>query len=149
MGIFFKHQRHIVILFFLLTVGILGLPSVQAAPEPIHLVYIHGTNRNATDSFRLYNDGVTKMHPYIKSALEAEPLVQTHVLDHGKYEISAQTINFFWGDASQVAIESLRRSVYSRPLIYGWLHLAERARAKLDFTLHDAIWLEKESRAQP
>ena len=145
MGTSLKRWRLMAILLLMLAVGILDLPAVFAIAEPIDFVYIHGTNRNTPDSQQFFNESVAKLHPYIKSSLEKEPLFQAHALEHGQYEISPKTINFFWGDASQVAIESLRRSVYSSPLIHGWLHLAERARAKLDFTLHDAVWLEKES----
>lgn len=126
--------------------GNLNTGWAQTSPEAIRFVYIHGTNQNTPESHQVFNKRVARLHPYVQTALEQEPLVKAHLLDGGKLVIAPQTINFFWGDLSQDAIQALRRNLFSKPLQGRWLNFAARARKTLTFTLHDAVWLEKESR---
>lgn len=119
--------------------------ETSASKNMLRFVYIHGTNQNTPGKHEQFNRSVARLHPQIKSAMERDPLVQSDFLEGGALGISDQTLNFFWGDKSQVAIQAVRRSVFNPQLGYGWLQLGQRARQKLNFTLHDAIWLEKES----
>jgi hypothetical protein len=118
----------------------------QTSAKPIRFVYIHGTNQNTSESHQLFNQDVAQLHPYLKSALEQEPLVKAHLLGDGHQTISPQTINFFWGDLSQEDIQGLNRNLFSKQLRNRGLNLADRARKTLALALHDAVWLEKESR---
>lgn len=137
---------HWFIRMLILFIWLTGLSSNQAARcEALQFVYIHGTNQNTDKSQGHFDEEVTKVHPYIKAALEKEPLVQTHLLENGQLSISPQTINFFWGDKSHLAIQAVRRNIFVPQLDKGWLHLGQRAREKLAFTLHDAIWVEQQT----
>lgn len=120
--------------------------QAHASQESLRFVYIHGTNQNTPESHESFNQKVAGLHPHLMSALEREPLVKERLLQDGRLTISPQTINFFWGDLSQEEIKSLHRGLFSEQLKGGGLNLASRARTKLDSTLHDAVWLEKESR---
>lgn len=117
-----------------------------ASAEQLRFVYIHGTNQNTPESHEFFNRKVAGLHPHILAALEQEPLSKTHLLENGKLAISPQTLNFFWGDMSQEEVRALHQGLFSSQLMGGWLNLASRARQTLDLALHDAVWLEKESR---
>lgn len=118
----------------------------EATPaDALRFVYIHGTNLNTPESHDRFNQSVANLHPHIKTALESDPLVRSSFLQDGSLAISYETLNFFWGDKSRVAIQAVRRSVLNPELIYGWMSLGLRAREKLYFTLHDAIWLQNQS----
>ncbi len=123
----------------------IGHVRAETVPQPIEFVYIHGTNQNSPESHTNFNQRVAKLHPQIMTAMNHEPLVKSRLLENGKLSISPQTLNFFWGDRSRVAIQAMKRNVLSPQLMAGFLRLAARARQKLDYTLHDAIWLEKDS----
>lgn len=123
-----------------------AIDRAQSAQDLLRFVYIHGTNQNTPESHESFNRKVAGLHPYLMSALKQEPLVKERLLQNGQMDISPQTINFFWGDLSQEEIKMLHRGLFSEQLKGGGLNLASRARTKLDSTLHDAVWLEKESR---
>lgn len=137
---------HLLVRVLILVIGWGSLNSILAVRcETLQFVYIHGTNRNTDKSQGDFNEEVTKLHPYIKAALEKEPLVQAHLLENGQLSISPQTINFFWGDKSHLSIQAVRRNIFIPQLNKGFLHLGQRAREKLAFTLHDAIWVEQQT----
>jgi len=116
-----------------------------AQSEALKFVYIHGTNQNAKTSKQLFNDDVAKLHPHIKSALENEPLAREHLLDQGKMTIDPESLNFFWGDKSHLAIESVRHNISLPQLSKGVLKLGDRGRRKMSFMLHDAVWVEQQT----
>src|SRR5690349_16226041 len=116
-------------LWLLLAVAFLMADSLgHASSEPIRFVYVHGTNQNTKESHQRFNQKVSRLHPYIKDALEQEPLAQEHLLDGGRQMISPQPISFFWGDLSQEELTTLHRSLFSSQLTEKGLNLAERAR---------------------
>jgi hypothetical protein len=113
--------------------------------EEIQFIYIHGTNQNNKESRSRFNASVSRLHPQVIRAASQEPLIKSQLLENGQYRISPQTLNFFWGDRSYIAITAMKRNLLTPQLVSGFLNLAERARIKLNYTLHDAIWLEKDS----
>jgi len=120
-------------------------PGVAQGPELLKFVYVHGTNQNAAESQQKFTREVAGLQPYLKAALEQEPLAEAHLLDGGRMKIDPQTLDFFWGDKSHVSIEAVRRNIFLPQLNRGFLKLGERSRKKLAFTLHDAIWVEQQS----
>ncbi len=123
----------------------LSFGAVGVYAEELQFVYIHGTNQNSPTSQDAFNGRVTKLHPYIRAALIKEPLASEHLLEKGTLGISPQTINFFWGDKSHLSIAAVKRNIANPLLSRGWLRLGERAREKLAYTLHDAIWVEQQT----
>jgi hypothetical protein len=117
----------------------------EETKNPIQFIYIHGSNQNNYKSRSRFNESVSRLHPQVIKAATQEPLIQTHLLENGENHISPKTLNFFWGDRSYIAIEAMKRNLLTPQLLSGFLNLAERARIKLNYTLHDAIWLEKDS----
>lgn len=130
-------------LALLLSLGAVSL--ADKSQEALKFVYIHGTNQNTPESQRQFQQRVAGLHPHIMAALEQDPLVQAHLLDGGKTAIDPRTLDFFWGDQSHVSIEAVRRNIFLPQLNRGFLKLGERARKKLAFTLHDAIWVEQQT----
>lgn len=131
--------------WMIFTVLLLGVSQAATEPQAIQFVYIHGTNQNSPQSHTEFNARVSKLHPQVMMAMTDEPLVKIRLLENGQRSISPQTLNFFWGDRSRIAIQAMKRNLLSPQLMTGLLRLAARARKKLDYTLHDAIWLEKDS----
>lgn len=121
-----------------------GVPDASQA-ESIKFVYIHGTNQNTPQSQQHFNQEVAGLHPEIIKALEKEPLAKRHLLENGRLSIDPKSLNFFWGDKSHLAIEAVRRNIFIPQFNRGFLKLGERARQKVAFTLHDAVWVEQQT----
>ena len=131
---------------FLMLIALgLSIFTACAQAEELQFVYIHGANQNSPSSQAAFNVRVTKLHPEMTEALMQEPLAKAHLLENGTLGIAPQPINFFWGDKSHLAIEAVRRNIANPLLNRGWLKLGERARQKLSYTLHDAIWVEQQT----
>lgn len=131
-------------IFWLLCLFGFWIPSL-AQSETLKFVYIHGTNQNTAASKGKFNADVAMLHPHIKSALENEPLAREHLLNQGKMTIDPESLNFFWGDKSHLAIEAVRRNVALPELSKGVLKLGDRGRKKMAFMLHDAVWVEQQT----
>jgi hypothetical protein len=141
----FRHLFILPLLFGLVLALCLATVSLAQRPDALKFVYVHGTNQNTPESHHLFQQRVANLHPHIMAALEHDALAKAHLLDGGKMTIDPITLDFFWGDQSQVSIEAVRRNVFIPQLNRGFLKLGERARKKLAFTLHDAIWVEQQT----
>lgn len=130
---------------FLLLLWILCVFSIQVyaddAVTPVKFIYLNGSNTNTTDSEKDFVNGVEKVHPYIKSYLEASDFVRKNMLYDGTLTISEKPESFFWGYDSSQDLNSMDESL-------NWMsvfspRLAQTVRSFISHCMHDAIWVQK------
>ena len=130
---------------FLLLLWILCVFSIQVyaddAVTPVKFIYLNGSNTNTADSEKDFVKGVEKVHPYIKSYLEASDFVRKNMLYDGTLTISEKPESFFWGYDSSQDLNSMDASL-------NWMsvfspRLAQTVRSFISHCMHDAIWVQK------
>lgn len=125
---------------FILAVLIL-CQSCSYAQSGISFVYINGSNNNDQKMKNWYENGVRKLHPYMKKAFEKDATTQKNLLKNGQYIVDEKPVIFFWGDKSHQDLtfveNNLKVSKGFSPF------LAYEIRSALTHFLHDAIWIQK------
>lgn len=111
------------------------------AQTGITFLYINGSNNNDEKMKNWYENGVKKLHPYLKREFENEPLSQKYFLKDGKYFINKEPDIFFWGDKSHEDLGFVERNLAISKSFSTWS--AYQIRYALTKFLHDAIWVQK------
>lgn len=111
------------------------------AQTGITFLYINGSNNNDEKMKNWYENGVKKLHPYLKREFEKEPLSQKYFLKNGEYFINEDPDIFFWGDKSHEDLSFVERNLAISKSFSTWS--AYQIRYALTKFLHDAIWVQK------
>jgi hypothetical protein len=111
------------------------------AQTGVTFLYINGSNNNDARMKNWYENGVKKLHPYLKKEFETNPLSQKYFLKDGKYFINKDPDIFFWGDKSHEDLSFVERNLAISKSFSTWL--AYQVRYALTCFLHDAIWVQK------
>lgn len=111
------------------------------ANNEISFIYINGSNNNDTKMKNWYENGVKKLHPYMKNAFEDNDLTYKYFLNDGEYSINPNPIIFFWGDKSYKDLAFVESDLAISKGFSPWA--AYTVRAMITHFLHDAIWVQK------
>lgn len=113
----------------------------DVATKGITFLYINGSNNNDEKMKTWYENGVTRLHPYMKSEFEKNPLARKYFLKDGQYKINAKPNIFFWGYKSHEDLSFVEKNLAISKGISSWF--AYQIRFMLTCFLHDAIWVQK------
>lgn len=113
----------------------------------ITFLYINGSNNNDQKMKNWYENGVRKLHPYMKEAFEKDPLAQQYFLKNGYYFINESPDIFFWGDKSHADLSFVEKNLAISKSFSSWS--AYQIRSALTKFLHDAIWIQKYHNMSP
>ena len=127
-----------ILLIFLL---IFALQNSCFAQNGITFLYINGSNNNDLKMKTWYENGVEKLHPYMKKEFETNPLSRKYFLKDGKYSINEKPKIFFWGYKSHDDLSFVEKNLAISKSFSTWL--AYQIRFALTCFLHDAIWVQK------
>lgn len=111
------------------------------AQTGITFLYINGSNNNDERMKNWYENGVKRLHPYLKYEFETNPLSRKYFLKDGEYVINKDPNIFFWGDKSHDDLSFVERNLAISKSFSTWL--AYQIRYNLTCFLHDAIWVQK------
>ena len=126
---------------FLLVLVLFLSCGVSFAAEGISFIYINGSNNNDEKMKNWYENGVKKLHPYMKKEFEQTPLAQKYFLKDGKYFINEKPGIFYWGDKSHADLSFVEKNLAFSKGFSSWS--AYQIRLALTKFLHDAIWVQK------
>lgn len=118
--------------------------TIQAncyAQNEITFLYINGSNNNDKKMERWYENGVKKLHPYMKNAFERNTFTQKYFLKDGQYSIGKDPAIFFWGYKSHEDLSFVEKNLAISKSFSTWC--AYQIRYLLTCYLHDAIWVQK------
>jgi len=127
--------------FFLTLIVLFVIQSSCFAQAGITFLYINGSNNNDTQMKNWYENGVRKLHPYMKNEFEANPLTVKYFLNDGQYSINKEPRIFFWGDKSHEDLSFVEKNLAISKSFSTWT--AYQIRFALTHFLHDAIWVQK------
>lgn len=111
------------------------------AQNEITFLYINGSNNNDKKMERWYENGVKKLHPYMKNAFERNTFTQKYFLKDGQYSIGKDPAIFFWGYKSHEDLSFVEKNLAISKSFSTWC--AYQIRYLLTCYLHDAIWVQK------
>lgn len=117
------------------------------AQTGITFLYINGSNNNDQKMQDWYENGVKKLHPYLKKEFETNPLSQKYFLKDGQYFINKNPDIFFWGDKSHNDLSFVEKNLAISKSFSTWT--AYQIRYALTKFLHDAIWVQKYHNMSP
>jgi len=117
------------------------------AQTGITFLYINGSNNNDAKMKKWYEDGVKKLHPYMKAAFEKDPLAQKYFLKNGQYTINPEPNIFFRGDKSHADLSFVEKNLAISKSFSSFT--AYMIRLELTKFLHDAIWVQKYHNMSP
>lgn len=117
------------------------------AKEGITFIYINGSNNNDEKMKNWYENGVKRLHPYLKKEFEQNALSQKYFLRDGQYYINEQPSIFFWGDKSHNDLSFVEKNLAISKSFSTWS--AYQIRSALTKFLHDAIWVQKYHNMEP
>ena len=126
---------------FLLILVLFFSCNTSYAAEGISFIYINGSNNNDPKMKDWYENGVKKLHPYMKKEFEQSPLAQKYFLKNGKYSINEKPGIFYWGDKSHADLSFVENNLAMSKSFSSWS--AYQIRSALTRFLHDAIWVQK------
>lgn len=127
------------IVFILL--ALLLLQTSCFAQTGITFLYINGSNNNDQKMKNWYENGVKRLHPYLKHEFETNPLSQKYFLKNGEYFVNPEPNIFFWGDKSHEDLTFVEKNLAISKSFSSWS--AYQIRLALTKFLHDAIWVQK------
>lgn len=127
--------------FFLILMLFLFLQSNCFAKTGITFLYINGSNNNDQKMKNWYENGVKRLHPYLKHEFETNTLAQKYLLKDGQYFINTNPSIFFWGDKSNADLTFVEKNLAISKSFSSWS--AYQIRLALTKFLHDAIWVQK------
>lgn len=104
-------------------------------------MYINGSNNNDHKMKTWYENGVKKLHPYLKKEFETDLQSQKYFLRNNSYQINEDPIIFFWGDKSHPDLTFVEKDLAISKGFSPWL--AYQVRSAITHFLHDAIWVQK------
>jgi len=111
------------------------------AKTGITFLYINGSNNNDAKMKAWYENGVKKLHPYLKKEFEQTPLSKKYFLKDGEYFVNEKPSIFFWGYKSHEDLNFVEKNLAISKGISSWF--AYQIRFMLTCFLHDAIWVQK------
>lgn len=111
------------------------------AQTGVTFLYINGSNNNDAKMKKWYENGVQRLHPYMKNAFETDTLAQKYFLKDGKYSINKEPVIFFWGNKSHEDLSFVEKNLAISKSFSSWS--AYQIRSALTHFLHDAIWVQK------
>lgn len=126
---------------FLIIVVFFILQTNCFAKTGITFLYINGSNNNNEKMKNWYENGVKRLHPYLKKEFETDPLAIKYFLKDDKYFVNNNPIIFFWGDKSHDDLSFVEKNLAISKGFSSWL--AYQIRYSLTHFLHDAIWVQK------
>lgn len=131
-------MKRVLWLFLCLLLSVVNTAAIENK-TPVKFIYLNGSNTNTAESMDDFVKGINKVHPYIKSSLEASEFVQGNML-RGLY-IKDKPETFFWGFESSDDLNTMDKglslmSVFSPKL-------AQTVRSFISHCMHDAIWVQK------
>lgn len=111
------------------------------AKNGISFIYINGSNTNDKRMTKWYENGVKKLHPFMKKAFEEDSYTKKYFLKDNTYFIQNQPVIFFWGDKSHHDLSFVENDLAISKGFSPWV--AYQVRAAIMHYLHDAIWVQK------
>lgn len=126
---------------FLILLLFIAVQNYCYAQTGITFLYINGSNNNDEKMKNWYENGVKRLHPYMKSAFEQNQFTQQHFLKNGAYAINKEPEIFFWGYRSREDLSFVEKNLAISKSFSTWL--AYQIRYALTCFLHDAIWIQK------
>lgn len=111
------------------------------AQTGITFLYINGSNNNDVKMKNWYENGVKRLHPYLKKEFESNTFTQQYFLKNGTYFIEKDPTIFFWGYKSHEDLSFVEKNLAISKSFSTWL--AYQIRYALTCFLHDAIWIQK------
>jgi len=120
---------------------VFAMQSNCFAQTGITFLYINGSNNNDKKMQNWYENGVKKLHPYMKAEFEKDPITQKYLLKNGQYHINETPCIFFWGDKSHDDLSFVEKNLAISKGFSSWS--AYQIRLALTKFLHDAIWVQK------
>ena len=133
--------------FFLLVIVLLLSCNCSYSAEGLSFIYINGSNNNDEKMKNWYENGVKKLHPYMKKEFEKNPLSQKYFLRNGQYSINEKPGIFYWGDKSHDDLSFVEKNLAMTKSFSSWS--AYQIRLALTKFLHDAIWVQKYHNMSP
>ncbi len=131
-----------------LTIAVLCMIQTTClAQTGITFLYINGSNNNDTKMKNWYENGVKKLHPYMKKAFENDVLAKKYFLKNDKYSINNEPRIFYWGDKSHNDLSFVEKNLAISKSFSTWS--AYQIRSALTKFLHDAIWIQKYHNMSP
>lgn len=125
----------LILLFFLF------LQTSCFAQTGITFLYINGSNNNDIRMKNWYENGVKKLHPYLKKNFEENEFTKQYFLKNGKNYIEKEPLIFFWGYKSHEDLSFVEKNLAISKSFSTWF--AYQIRYALTCFLHDAIWVQK------
>lgn len=126
---------------FLILFVLLILQASCSAQTGITFLYINGSNNNDQKMKTWYENGVKKLHPYMKNAFDSNPKANEYFLKNGQYSINDIPEIFFWGYRSHDDLSFVEKNLAISKSFSTWC--AYQIRYLLTCYLHDAIWVQK------
>lgn len=126
---------------FIALLFILFIQTNCYAQTGISFLYINGSNNNNQKMKEWYENGVRKLHPYMKKAFENNEQTKKYFLRDGEFFINEKPVIFFWGYKSHKDLTFVQRNLAISKGFSPWL--AYLVRDCITMFLHDAIWVEK------
>lgn len=111
------------------------------AQTGITFLYINGSNNNDVKMKNWYENGVKRLHPYLKKEFENNTFTQQNFLKNKEYYIEKDPLIFFWGYKSHEDLSFVEKNLAISKSFSTWL--AYQIRYYLTCFLHDAIWIQK------
>lgn len=131
----------LILLFFLF------LQTNCFAQTGITFLYINGSNNNDVKMKNWYENGVKKLHPYLKKEFEKNTFTQQNFLKNGENYIEKEPLIFFWGYKSHEDLSFVEKNLAISKSFSTWC--AYQIRYLLTRYLHDAIWIQKYHNMSP
>lgn len=126
---------------FLTLFLLFALQASCLAKTGVTFVYINGSNNNNEKMKNWYENGVQKLHPYMKSEFEHNAQAKKYFLNDGELFINPKPSIFFWGYKSHDDLTFVEKNLIISKGFSSWL--AYQIRLELTRFLHDAIWVQK------
>lgn len=127
--------------FLLILLFFLFLQTSCFAKTGITFLYINGSNNNDVKMKNWYENGVKRLHPYLKKNFEENEFTQKYFLKNGENYIEKEPLIFFWGYKSREDLSFVEKNLAISKSFSTWL--AYQIRYALTCFLHDAIWIQK------
>jgi len=119
---------------------ILGINCVYAT-DNVSFVYINGSNNNDSQMKTWYENGVKKLHPYLRKKILKNTTIKNYYKTVDGLNIKEEPVIFFWGYDSQKNLEYVKKQLELSKMVSS--SGAYVVRSLIAQYLHDAIWVQK------
>lgn len=126
---------------FFIIISFCFFQQISFSQSNITLIYLHGSNGNTYENKKWFENGVSRLHPVLKKALEGKVKGEKINPAISDYVINKKPEIFLWGANAEVAMESMLNRLNATRFVSApgafW------AKKFLSSELHDAVWIVK------